>query len=79
MQSAHKGRGTRRSPIAAAAKAPARRQAHWYRQDALAGGARVRILLRVDTHPDTIYAAARDAAHSAGQCQRLAAAYELDV
>ena len=79
MQSAHRGRGTRRGPIAASAKVPARRQAHRYRQDALAGGARVRILLRMGTHPDTIYAAARDAAHSAAECHRIAVAYELDV
>jgi hypothetical protein len=31
------------------------------------------------THPDTIYAAARSAAHSAAECQRIAAAYGLDV
>jgi hypothetical protein len=80
MQLTLNGRGARRGPIEASAKLRARRQTRRYRQDALAGGARVRILLRMrTTHPDTIYAAARSAAHSAAECQRIAAAYGLDV
>ena len=73
MQSTHNGRGARRGPTAGSAKAQARRQARRYRQEAVAGGARVKILLRMRTHPDTIYAAARDAAHNAAECQRIEA------
>jgi len=52
--------------------------AHWHLQDALASGVRVKILLRMRAHPDKVYAAAREAAHSADEWQRVAAAYEIE-
>ena len=71
-------RGVNRAGPATTAAALTRRQADWYRQDALASGIRVKILMRMRAHPDHIYQAACEAAHSAAEWQRTAAAEERE-
>ena len=70
--------GLQRNQIETAHEGAARSRAHWLLHDALAGGVRVRILLRMYAHPDKVYAAAREAAHSADEWQRIAAAYGFE-